>query len=236
MPPTLIVDDRAPLVKAFVRLVEDAAADAVSARGRFVMAVTGGGDAQALLPALLEAQVDWRRAEVFWGDERAVPPSDPDSNYGQIRPQWLDHSAIPAEQVHPMRGDAPDLEAAAREYAATLADRLGPSLALDAFVLGMGPDGHVCSIFPGHPLAVERDRTVAAIYDSPKPPPQRLTLTLPMIERARLVVVTALSPSKGPALDAALHDTTSTLPIAQVVRRAARVVVLRAASHQSGEQ
>jgi 6-phosphogluconolactonase len=227
MPPTLIVDDRAALVKAFVALVEQAAAAAISARGRFAMAVTGGGDAQVFLPALLTARVDWSRTDVFWGDERAVPASHPDSNYGQIRPSWLDVSTIAPEHVHPMRGDAPDLEEAAREYAATLADCLGPPLALDAFVLGMGPDGHVCSIFPGHPLASERVRTVAAIYDSPKPPPRRLTLTLPMIEGARLVGVTALSASKGPALDAALHDPASPLPIADIVRRAPRVVVLR---------
>jgi 6-phosphogluconolactonase len=227
MPPTLIVSDRAALVKAFVQLIEEAAATAVSARGRFTIAVTGGSDALALLPALLGARVDWSRTEVFWGDERAVAPGHPDSNYGQVRPDWLDRSTIPREQVHPMRGDAPDLDAAAREYAATLAERLGPSLELDTFVLGFGPDGHVCSIFPGHPLAAERARTVAAIYDSPKPPPRRLTLTLPMIERARLVVVTALGASKGPALDAALHDAASTLPLATVLRSAPRVVVLR---------
>jgi len=226
MPPTLIVDDRRRLVKAFVSRVEAAAAAAVATRGRFTMAVTGGRDAQVLLPALADARVDWTRTHLFWGDERAVPATDPDSNYGQIKSIWLDRASSPPAHVHPMPGDATNLDEAARAYAATLASALGPTLALDVFVLGMGPDGHVCSIFPGHPLMVERARTVAAIRDAPKPPARRLTMTLPMMARARLVLVMALSADKRAALDAALGDPGSDLPIAHVLREAAQVAAL----------
>lgn len=222
MPPTLIVDDRRRLVKGFVSRVGTAAAAAVATRGRFTMAVTGGRDAQVLLPALAGARVDWTRTHLFWGDERAVPATDADSNYGQIKSIWLDRAPRPPAHVYPMQGDATDLDEAAGAYAATLASVLGPTPALDVFVLGMGPDGHVCSIFPGHPLMVERARTVVALRDAPKPPARRLTMTLPVIARARLVLVMALSADKRAALD----NPGSDLPIAHVLREAAQVAAL----------
>jgi len=114
MPPTLIVDDRHQLVKSFVTLIEEAAAAAVAERGHFAMAVTGGRDAAVLRPALLEARVDWTRTDIFWGDERAVPATHPDSNYGQIKAAWLDRLSIPPAQAQDaVRGDQPpDLPAA----------------------------------------------------------------------------------------------------------------------------
>lgn len=230
MPPTLIVDDRARLVKAFVTSIEDAAAGAMAARGRFALAVTGGRDLVALLPELVGARVPWRHADIFWGDERAVAATDPDSNYAAVKAPWLDRLDIPTAQVHRMPGEAADLDAGARAYEAELIDVLGPSPELDVCVLGMGPDGHVCSLFPGHPLLSERTRMVAAIADSPKPPPRRLTLTLPVLQRSRLVIVTALSPDKRAALDVAVSDPSSPLPVAQVIHAAARAVVLRGQS------
>ena len=228
MSPSIIVDDRDGLVKAFVSHIEQAAVKAIGSRGRFTMAVTGGRDAQVLLPRLASAAVDWARTDVFWGDERNVAPDDPDSNYGQIKGAWLDHAPLPAANVHRMAAEAADLERAAEDYAALLAATLGPSLSLDVCVLGVGPDGHVCSIFPGHPLMSERERIVAPVVDSPKPPPRRLTMTLPLLLRARQTIVTALSPDKRPVLDAALRPDAADLPITRIFRHAPDVLVLAA--------
>jgi 6-phosphogluconolactonase len=226
MSPTVIVDDRARRVKAFVDLLEETAAEATALRGRFAMAVTGGGDALVFLPPLAAARADWARTDVFWGDDRAVAPDHDDSNYGQARELWLDRAAIPAERVHRMHGERPDLDAAARDYEATLVGALGAAPILDFVFLGVGPDGHVCSLFPGHPLLEERTRLAAAVHDSPKPPPGRITLTLPVLTRARLIVVTAEGERKAEAMRAAIDDPASPLPIARVMREAPRVVVL----------
>jgi 6-phosphogluconolactonase len=128
-----------------------------------------------------------------------------------------------------MPADAPSLERAAEDYAALLTARLGPALALDICVLGLGPDGHVCSIFPGHPVMRERERIVAPVLDSPKPPPRRITMTLPLLLRARQTIVTALSPDKRAVLDAALGPDAADLPITRIFRQSPDVVVLRAA-------
>ena len=134
---------------------------------------------------------------------------------------------MPAASIHRMRADVPDLGRSAADYAEQMMRVLGTPPRLDLVLLGVGQDGHVCSLFPGHPLLGERDRLVAAIVDAPKPPPRRLTLTLPVLERARLAIVLATAEDKRPALDAALQDPQSPLPIAHVFRFAPRVVVLR---------
>ena len=227
MAPTTIVDDRDGLVKAFVSRIEAVAAESIRARGRFTIAVTGGRDAQVLLPALATAAVDWTRTDVFWGDERAVPPDDSESNYGQIKGVWLDRTPLPVANVHRMPGEAPDLDRAARRYADLLSITLGAELSLDTCVLGLGPDGHVCSIFPGHALMSECERIVAPVLDAPKPPPRRLTMTLPLLLRTRQVVVTALRPDKQAVLESALRPGAADLPITRIFRHAPDVVVLR---------
>jgi 6-phosphogluconolactonase len=226
MLPTVIVDDRARLVKTFVDLVEAAAAEAIGSRGRFAMAITGGGDALVFLPPLTEAHADWARTDVFWGDDRAVAPDHDDSNYGQAKAAWLDRASIPPDRVHRMHGERPDLDAAARDYEATLTGTLGATPIFDFFFLGVGPDGHVCSLFPGHPLLEERTRLAVAIHDSPKPPPRRITLTMPALTQSRLIVVTAEGQRKAEAMRAAIDDPASPLPVARVLREAPRVVVL----------
>ena len=111
MAPSIIVDDRDGLVKAFVGHIEKAAVKAIGTRGRFTIAVTGGRDAQVILPRLASAAVDWARTDVFWGDERNVAPDDPESNYGQIKGAWLDHVPLPAANVHRMAAEAADSRA-----------------------------------------------------------------------------------------------------------------------------
>ncbi|HUR17048.1 MAG TPA: 6-phosphogluconolactonase, partial [Candidatus Limnocylindrales bacterium] len=139
---------------------------------------------------------------------------------------WLIPAAVPESSIHRMPADAVDLAAAADAYAEELSGALGRVAVLDLILLGMGPDGHVASLFPGHQLLTEHDRSVAAVSDAPKPPPRRLTLTLPVLTRARSVVVAAFGAPKAKALGQALGDPASALPVAQVLRAASRAIVL----------
>jgi len=177
----------ASFAEHFVRHAEAA----IAARGRFDVALTGGSSAK-LYRAIDAHAVDWTRTHLWWGDERAVAPNHPESNYWLANEQLISRVPIPARNVHRMPADLADLDAAARAYEAELVP------VLDLVHLGVGPDGHICSLFPGHPLLDEHQRRVAAITDSPKPPPIRLTLTLPPVQGARARVVTAAGAEKAP--------------------------------------
>lgn len=226
MSPEIIVDKPEDLPETFARRVETLAHEAFSGRGRFSLALPGGSVATAFFPRLARAGVDWPRVDFFWGDERAVPPEHPDSNYGVAWSLWLERAGLPSEHVHRMPADATDLDAAAHRYESTLVARTGSPPALDVALLGVGPDGHVCSLFPGHPLLQEEKRLVAKVRDSPKPPPVRLTLTLPALAEARLLVVAAFGVSKAAVMREALEDPASRLPVALALRRASRALVL----------
>jgi 6-phosphogluconolactonase len=222
----VIVDQAEALSEQLARRVEGLAAVAFADRGRFSLALPGGSVARAFLPRLAAAAVDWTRAELFWGDERAVPVQHPESNYGLAWSLWLKEAGLPAERVHRMPAEAADLDAAAQDYAALLVERLGSPPALDVVLLGVGPDGHVCSLFPGHPLLEEEERLVAPVVDSPKPPPRRLTLTLPALWAARLVVVAAFGEAKAGVVQEALSDPRSRLPLALVLGRGSPALIL----------
>jgi 6-phosphogluconolactonase len=182
--------------------------------------------ADNLFPPLAALSLEWPLVHFFWVDERAVEPSDPESNYGAARRLLLDSLKIDPARVHRMPADQPDLDAAAREYADILRGILGAPLRLDYVLLGMGPDGHVASLFPGHALLVEERRTVAAVTDAPKPPPRRLTLTLPVLTQAERVVVVAYGASKAAPIQEAVERADSALPVALVLRRAKHSLVL----------
>lgn len=223
MAPETNVDKPGLLPERVARRVEEEGRRALAARGRFSLALPGGSVAQSVFPHLARLAFDWSRTDFFWGDERAVAPSHPDSNFGVAQSLWLEPARVPAERIHRMEADAPDIEGAAAAYADTMARVLGSPPRLDLVILGMGPDGHVCSLFPGHPLLGEERRFVAAVTDSPKSPPRRVTLTLPALAAAELVVVVALGEAKAAVLEEALTRAESPLPIAQVARRARKV-------------
>ncbi len=220
MPPETLVDKIQFLAEALAGRLEESGARAIASRGRFRLALPGGSVATAFFPRLARAALDWSRVDFFWGDERAVPPSDPESNYGVARKLWLDPARVPEASVHRMPADAADLGRAAAEHAELLERLAGSPPRLDLVLLGVGPDGHVCSLFAGHPLLAERRRWVAAIEDSPKPPPRRLTLTLPVLAAAESVVVVALGAGKAEIVRAAIEDPASALPVAIVARQA----------------
>jgi 6-phosphogluconolactonase len=220
MPPEVIVDEPPRLAEAFVVRFAAEQDRALESRGACAVALAGGSAATALLPALARAGLDWSGTDVFWADERAVPADHPESNYGIARRLLLEPAAVPAGRRHPMAGDAPDLERAAASYADELARVLGSPPRLDLALLGVGPDGHVASLFPGHPALRETEDWVRAVLDAPKAPARRLTLTLPVLAASRRVVVFATGREKASAIRAALDDPSSALPVAVLARAA----------------
>ena len=201
------------LAGRFARLVEEAARAAIAERGSFSIAVPGGSAAGSLLPALVSAPIDWSKVSVFWVDERMVPPDDPESNFRLAAAIWLDKVPIPADRIHRMRGEDPSPTVGAA-YASDLHDALGEPARVDLVLLGVGPDGHVASLFPGHPLLRAWDRDVAVLDDAPKPPSRRMTLTLRALTAARKLVVFATGTGKAGAIAEALEHDESELPLA----------------------
>ena len=155
----------------------------------------------------------WQHITCYWGDERAVPPDHPDSNYGLADRLLLSPLGARAPQAVRMQGDAADLNEAARAY-----NQLLPP-ALDLLILGVGDDGHVCSLFPGHPALQVEDRRAIAITDSPKPPPRRLTLSLSYVCASCRVWVVAVGARKRPVLQSAISGTGVSTPLDLVARR-----------------
>ena len=220
--PEVLVAPLAVLIERLAHDVSREAEHASAARGQFAIAIPGG----SLPPALKPVSLDWARTHVFWVDERAVPPSSPESNFRLAREVWLEPVSAPPAAIHRMPAEEPDLNAAAASYGQNITRVLGDTPRLDVVVLGVGPDGHVASLFPGHPALSEEDRLVVAIVDSPKPPPRRLTMTMPLLTSARRVIVMALGKSKASVMHEALTREDSMLPIALVLRRAGESLVL----------
>ena len=225
MSPEVIVDTPEALASLFAHRFESMARSAIATHGRFACALPGGSVANAFFPPLVGAAVDWGQVEFFWGDERAVPPAHPEANYSLARRLWLDHIPLDPGRVHRIRGEEPDLEAVAADYAQELTGILG-GRPLDLVLLGMGPDGHVGSLFPAHPALRESSRWVVAVRDSPKPPPRRITLTLVPLTGAALVCVVAFGSEKAGAVRDAIESEWSGLPVALAARAAARALFL----------
>ena len=190
--------------------------DLQSHRSPLHVVLTGGTVGIAALRAVAASPVrdavDWSGVHLWWGDERFLPDGDPDRNETQARGALIDAlgDALPAGNVHavpPLSADVPDAESAARRYAAELrAHAAGGGLAprFDVLLLGMGPDGHVASLFPGRTSLFEANSIVVAEHDSPKPPPERVSMTFPLIRSAREVWVVAAGAEKAPAVARAL--------------------------------
>ena len=189
----------------------NAARAAVAARGRFCVVLPGGRTPAALFAALRSTpwveRAPWRESHFFWSDERCVPADHADSNYGLAQRELLTHVPIPAGHVHraPTELGAPEQAAAAWEHA--LREFFGPSAGGSAFpefdlvMLGIGPDGHTASLFPGAPALDVSERWVAATDPMGKPPVSRLTLTLPVLNHARGVMFLAAGPDKRAVVD-----------------------------------
>ena len=219
----------APVKQLLDRLAADISVEAAHARSRrglFAMALPGGSVGAHGFPVLATVLFDWDVTHVFWVDERAVPASSPDSNFGLADSLWLRKSGASLSSIHPMYAGTSDLQAAASAYGDELVRVLGKAPRLDVVLLGVGPDGHVASLFPGHTALSEEHQLAVPVVDAPKPPPRRLTLTMPMLTGAELVIVMALGESKAAVMQEALERKDSSLPVSLVLRRASRPLVL----------
>ncbi len=200
--------------------VRAAAADAIASRGRFRIALAGGSTPRALYPRLVEG-VDWTRATVFFGDERAVGPTDPQSNYRMARETLLGPARVPDANVVRWRAEDPNLDAAARDYERALtAGAAAPWL--DLALLGLGPDGHTASLFPGT-SALAEEGVLAAAVDVPQMGQRRLTLTYPALCGARDVCFLVAGRDKASALGAVVDG--NRLPAARIAHRAGPVTI-----------
>ena len=218
----LVHADASLLAKAVAARLVTRLVDAVSAAGRANLVLTGGGIGTAVLAELAAAPardaVDWQAVDFWWGDERFEPAGDPERNETGARSALLDVLGVDA-RVHAIAGPdgaglpgegGDDPDASAARYAAALAEAAGPGAPVPAFdilMLGIGPEGHVASIFPDSPAA-RATGSVVAVRNSPKPPPTRVSLTFSAIQAAREVWVLASGAEKAEAVATALSGAT----------------------------
>ncbi|MGB2922652.1 MAG: 6-phosphogluconolactonase [Mycobacterium sp.] len=225
--------DSAELVAAAGDRLVGAIIEAIAARGVAAIVLTGGGTGIALLKRVGERsdEIDWDKVHVYWGDERFVSADDDERNDKQAREALLDHVGIPATNVHAMAatdgefGD--DLNAAAQGYAQLLDESFEAGPEFDVHLLGMGGEGHVNSLFPDTAAVRETERLVVGVTDSPKPPPRRITLTLPAVKRSREVWLVVSGAGKADAVAAAVGGADPVdVPSAGAVGREATVWLL----------
>ena len=202
-----IFSSKEELGQAVASLIARLSAQAIGDRGRFTVALSGGSLPKIVGPPLASepqrGQIDWPAWHVFWADERCVPLDHPDSNFRLARQHLFDRVKIPTAQIYPI-DDSFEPDITAKAYEAVLKQFFQPEPGrpprFDLILLGMGEDGHTPSLFPGHPLLDETARGVAAVFDSPKPPPERITLTLPVINQARHVIFVTAGGGKADIL------------------------------------
>ncbi|WP_086827875.1 6-phosphogluconolactonase [Streptomyces sp. NRRL B-24572] len=216
-PPQLVVHrDKELMAEAAAARLITKIVDAQAARGSASVVLTGGRNGNGLLAALGSAPardaIDWSRLDLWWGDERFLPEGAPERNVTQARAALLDRVPLDPARVHAMpASDGPygDVDAAAEAYAAELAAAAGPGdhggvPTFDVLMLGVGPDTHVASLFPELPAVRETERTVVGVHGAPKPPPVRVSLTLPAIRAAKEVWLLAAGEDKAKAAAIAL--------------------------------
>lgn len=190
-------DDTSLLANALARVMA-AARDAIARHGAFDIVLAGGNTPRKLYRALRHADTDWTRWHVWFGDERCAPTDDPERNSRMARDEWLDHVAMPAANVHPIPA-----EAGARDAAVLYARELRGVDAFDLVLLGLGEDGHTASLFPGHNWGAHTDSPdVMAVFNAPKPPPERVSLSAQRLSRARHVLFLVEGPGKRDAVAA----------------------------------
>jgi 6-phosphogluconolactonase len=197
------------VAKRAAAIIAEAARTAVAARGRFAFAVSGGRTPWQMLRALADEDLPWPAMHVMQVDERVAPRGDPDRNLTHLSESLLEHAPLPAQNVHAMPVELPDLAAAVASYAATLGTVAGTPPALDLVHLGLGPDGHTASLVPGDPVLGVTDADVALA--GPYQGRRRMTLTYPAINRARRILWVVTGADKT-AMLARLRDGDRSIP------------------------
>jgi 6-phosphogluconolactonase len=223
-------DDDGVARKAAAIIAADARA-AVPARGRFIMAVSGGRTPWLMLRALADEQLPWENVHVFQVDERAAPAADPDRNLTHLRESLLDHAPLRPDHIHAMPVETADLDRAAEQYALTLQEVAGSPPVLDLVHLGLGPDGHTASLVPGDPVLAITDADVAVT--GPYQGRRRMTLTFPIINRSRRVLWLVTGGEKAGTL-VRLRDGDPSIPASHVSQDRAVILADRAAAERLG--
>jgi 6-phosphogluconolactonase len=203
-----VYPDRPALVTAALALVVERVRIAIAKRQSCSIALAGGSTPEPLYAALAHQNLPWHQIQVFWGDERYVAPTHPDSNYGMTKRVWLDLIPIPAGNIHPMPTNLPQPELAAaaydREIRSNFELETGSIPAFDIILLGMGDDGHTASLFPHTSALSVLDRLVTVGNKDGQP---RLTFTIPLINQARSTIFLVSGANKQTALDRVLAPT-----------------------------
>jgi 6-phosphogluconolactonase len=221
--------DADSVAREAARMIALEARAAVADRGRFIVAVSGGHTPWLMLRMLAGEEVPWKNVHLVQVDERVAPPGHPDRNLTHLRESLLDHVPLPPGQVYAMPVEAPDLEVAALQYAATLRGIGGTPLVLDLVHLGLGPDGHTASLVPGDPVLSVTDRDVA--LTGPYQGRRRMTLTYPALNRSRRILWVVTGGEKVEMLSRLLKADAS-IPAGRVRQDNALVLADRAAAGQ----
>jgi 6-phosphogluconolactonase len=224
-----IFPDADAVARKGAEIIAAEARTAVKARGRFIVAVSGGHTPWQMLRALTNEDVPWQSVNVVQVDERVAPEGDPDRNLTHLYESLLEHAPLRREQIYAMPVEAPELESAAKRYAETLKKIAGSPPVLDLVHLGLGPDGHTASLVPGDPVLNVTDSDVAltGVYQGRR----RVTLTYPILNRARRILWLVTGKDKVAAL-AQLRDGDVTIPAGWIQRANAMVLADQAAAGQ----
>jgi len=225
--------DADAVARAGAALTAAEARTAVAARGRFIVAFSGGHTPWQMLRALADEEVPWPGVHVVQVDERVAPAGDPDRNLTHLRESLLAHCPLRPEQIHPMPVEAADLEAAIRRYALTLEDIAGAPAVLDLAHLGLGPDGHTASLVPGDPVldVTDADVSLTGLYQGRR----RMTLTYPALNRARRIVWLITGREKADMLERLCRGDRS-IPAGRIDQHQALVLADHEAAARSGPE
>jgi len=222
-----IVPDGNTAAQRGAELLAEQARACVAARGRFILAVSGGKNPWVMFRMLADMDIPWEKIEILQVDERAAPDGDPDRNLTHLKECLLGHAPLRAEQIHAMPVTETDLEAAALQYTRTLQKLAGTPPVIDLVHLGLGPDGHTASLVPGDPVlnVVDTDVAITGVYQGRR----RMTLTYPTLNRARSIFWLITDDSKADALQR-LSKGDPSIPAGRVRSDQARIIADRAAA------
>ncbi len=228
----LVFADADAVAREAAKMISTEARSAVSARGRFIVAVSGGRTPWQMLRALAGEDMPWNNVHVVQVDERVASAGDPDRNLTHLRESLLIHAPLPPEHIHAMPVEGADLEAAALSYARTLEELAGTPPVLDLVHLGLGPDGHTASLIPMDPVldVVDRDVALTGLYQKRR----RMTLTYPVLNRSRRILWVITGAEKAEML-VRLRDGDVSVPAGRIRSDQALVLADRHAATALGE-
>ena len=226
-----VLDDADAAARRAAAFIAEKAREAAAARGRFIVAVSGGRSPWAMLRAFADERAPWERIHVVQVDERVAPEGHVDRNLTHLRTSLLDHAPLRPDHIYAMPVEAPDLEAAAKQYSRILQEIAGSPAVLDFVHLGLGPDGHTASLVPGDPVldVTDADVGLTGVYQGRR----RMTLTFPVLNRSRQVLWLVTGSEKAEML-VRLRDGDRSIPAGRLCQDQALVLADRAAAKHLG--